>query len=73
MNFKIKANNVCDMCGIFAYITNTPNINKPTNIYNENFIERQFAKGKSRGPESSQTLIKNYLDNYLFLDSTVLQ
>jgi asparagine synthase (glutamine-hydrolysing) len=54
------------MCGIFAYITNTPNINKPTNIYNENFIERQFAKGKSRGPESSQTLIKNYLDNYLF-------
>lgn len=54
------------MCGIFAYLTNTSDINKPTNIYNEKFIERQFAKGKSRGPESTQHLIKHYLNNYLF-------
>jgi asparagine synthase (glutamine-hydrolysing) len=55
------------MCGIFAYITNTPDINKPTNIYNEKFIERQFAKGKSRGPESSQHVIQHFKDTYMFL------
>ena len=54
------------MCGIFGYITNTSDINKPTNIYNEKCIEKQFNKGKSRGPESSQTLTKTYHDTYMF-------
>ena len=55
------------MCGIFAYITNTDNINKPTNIYNEKAITRSFNKGKSRGPESSQILTKQYHDTFVFL------
>jgi len=54
------------MCGIFAYITNITDINKPTNIYNEKFIEKQFNTGKSRGPESSKIVIKNYHDTYMF-------
>jgi asparagine synthase (glutamine-hydrolysing) len=53
------------MCGIFAYITNTDNINKPTNVDNQKFIERQFMKGKSRGPESSNVIIKNYGDTFM--------
>ena len=55
------------MCGIFAYITNTPDINVPTNIYNEKFINKQFMKGKSRGPESSNSITCNYIDTFVFL------
>ena len=54
------------MCGIFAYITNTENINRPTNVQNQDFIGRQFLKGKSRGPESCTVLIKNYHDTFMF-------
>ena len=54
------------MCGIFAYITNTPDINKPTNVCNERFIEKQFTKGRSRGPEDSKSLVKNYGDTFMF-------
>jgi asparagine synthase (glutamine-hydrolysing) len=55
------------MCGIFAYITNDVNINDPKNMYNETFIKKQFKKGQSRGPESSEMIIKNYHDTVLFL------
>lgn len=41
------------MCGIFAFITNDPDIDRYTNIYNKTFITKQFEKGKQRGPESS--------------------
>ena len=41
------------MCGIFAYITSEKDIDRYTNIYNESFINKQFEKGKQRGPESS--------------------
>ena len=54
------------MCGIFAYIVQG-NIDKPTNIYNEKFIMRQFEKGKSRGPESSNTFITQYHESYIFM------
>ena len=54
------------MCGIFAYIVQG-NIDKPTNIYNEKFIMRQFDKGKSRGPESSNTFITQYHESYIFM------
>ena len=45
------------MCGIFAYITD-----------NDNFkdTEKQFNKGKSRGPESSQSIIKEYQDTFMY-------
>ena len=55
------------MCGIFAYITNDSDINNPKNMYNETFIKKQFKKGQSRGPESSEMIIKNYHDTVLFL------
>lgn len=55
------------MCGIFAYIANTSDINKPTNIYNEKFIEKQFMKGKSRGPESTNKIILEYNNTFTFL------
>jgi asparagine synthase (glutamine-hydrolysing) len=55
------------MCGIFAYITNIDDINKYTNIYNFNFIEKQFLKGKSRGPESTKTIIKEYESTIVYL------
>ena len=55
------------MCGIFAYITNDSDINNPKNMYNETFIKKQFKKGQSRGPESSEMIVKNYHDTVLFL------
>ena len=48
------------MCGIFAYIDHKSN-------YNEEFIRKQFEKGKSRGPESSKMLIKEYKENVIML------
>jgi asparagine synthase (glutamine-hydrolysing) len=54
------------MCGIFAYITNDKDIDRFTNIYNSTFIEKQFNKGKKRGPESS-TLKKIINDKCIFL------
>jgi asparagine synthase (glutamine-hydrolysing) len=54
------------MCGIFAHLTCTDDINRPTNVQNEKFIERQFAKGSSRGPESSKIIIKKYHDIFMF-------
>jgi asparagine synthase (glutamine-hydrolysing) len=48
------------MCGIFAYIDHKSN-------YNEEFIKKQFEKGKSRGPESSKMLIKEYKDTVIML------
>ena len=53
------------MCGIFAYIVNTDDINKPTNTCNEKFITRQFMKGKSRGPESTKSLVRNHGDTFI--------
>ncbi len=54
------------MCGIFGYITNE-DINKPTNIYNVSFIEKQFNHGKSRGPESSRIITQEYSKTFLFM------
>ena len=48
------------MCGIFAYIDHKSN-------YNEEFIKKQFEKGKSRGPESSKMIIKEYKENVIML------
>ena len=53
------------MCGIFAYINNTDK--SYTNIYNETFIAKQFEKGKSRGPESTNKIIKEYFNTTIFL------
>jgi asparagine synthase (glutamine-hydrolysing) len=55
------------MCGIFAYITNNPDISKPTNVCNESFIKKQCMKAKSRGPESTQIKVLNYQDNFIML------
>ena len=54
------------MCGIFAFITNG-NINRPTNIYNTEFIKRQYIKGKSRGPESSNFSEFSYDSTTMFM------
>ena len=43
------------MCGIFAYIKNN------NEFINEEFIKKQFEKGKSRGPESSKIIKLNNL------------
>ena len=43
------------MCGIFAYIKNN------NEFINEEFIKKQFEKGKSRGPESSKIIKFNNL------------
>jgi asparagine synthase (glutamine-hydrolysing) len=48
------------MCGIFAYIDHKSNCN-------EEFIRKQFEKGKSRGPESSKMLIKEYKEYVIML------
>jgi len=55
------------MCGIFTYINNIDNIDKYTNIYNYGFIEKQFENGKSRGPESTKFITKEYLLNVIFM------
>ena len=47
------------MCGIFAYINNGP--------FNEKHIFKQFEKGKSRGPESTNQLTREYYNNTIFL------
>jgi asparagine synthase (glutamine-hydrolysing) len=54
------------MCGIFAHIA-ADDVSKPTNIYNSSFIEKQFQKGKSRGPESSQFVVNEYNSTFIFL------
>jgi asparagine synthase (glutamine-hydrolysing) len=52
------------MCGIFAYLTN---VDKPSNNVDTTFIEKQFNHGKSRGPESSQSITKEYSQTLLFM------
>lgn len=47
------------MCGIFAYISNEPE----SVTDNEKFIKKQFEKGKSRGPESSEFVATRYLND----------
>ena len=55
------------MCGIFLHLTDTDEISKPTNMYNVDFIEKQFMKGKSRGPESTEIVTKQYNNNFIFM------
>ena len=51
------------MCGIFAYINNL----EKTYTYNEKFVHEQFKKGKSRGPESTNQITREYYKNTIFL------
>jgi hypothetical protein len=60
----LKIKKQIGMCGIFAYLTND---DKRSNEIDKLFIEKQWNHGKSRGPESSEFITKEYSQTFLFM------